>query len=74
LADKCRRFGLAIPLARLLRGEFGKNDVCAALTRLTDEGESIRAALSRAREWEEAVMEQRPAVHGRIIDLMECGS
>jgi len=74
LADKCRRFGLAIPLARLLRGEFGKNHVCAALTRLTDEGESIRAALSRAREWEEAVMEQRPAVHGRIIGLMECGS
>jgi MGT family glycosyltransferase len=74
LAAKCRSFGLTIPLTRSLRGEFGEDDVRAALARLSEEGKSIKAALSRAREWEQAVMEQRPAVNRRIIDLMECGS
>ncbi len=71
MAEKCRRFGLVIPLAGSLRGEFGKDEVRAALARLTSEGKSIKAALSRAREWEEAEIAERPAVHRRVIDLIE---
>ncbi len=73
MAEKVRRFGLAIPLAGSLRGEFGKDEVRAALARLASEGKSIKAALSRAREWEEAVIAQRPAVHRRMIDLIGWG-
>ena len=71
LAEKCRRFGLAIPLAGSLRGEFGKDEVRVALARLCEEGRSIGEALSRARDWEEAVIAQRPSVHLRIADLIE---
>jgi MGT family glycosyltransferase len=71
LAAKCRKLGLAIPLSESPRGEFGKDHVRAALARLADEADSMKAALSRAREWELAVMEKRPSVHRRIGDLME---
>jgi MGT family glycosyltransferase len=71
LAGKCRKLGLAIPLTESPRGKFGKDRVHAVLKRLVDERESMQAALTRAREWEQAVMDKRPAVHQRIIDLME---
>lgn len=71
LADKCQKFGLAIPLVGSAREKFGEDHVRSALTRLADEGESMRAALTRAREWERAVIETRPAVHRRIVDLIE---
>ena len=71
LARKCGRFGLAVPLVYNLRGEFRKDDVRAALARLSEERKHIEAALARAREWEIAVIAQRPSVHRRIIDLIE---
>ncbi len=70
MADRCRRFGLAVPLADVPRGEFGENQVRAALARISEGREAMRAALDEAREWELAVVEGRPAVHRRILDLM----
>jgi len=71
LAGKCQRLGLAIPLTESLRGDFGKDHVHAVLAKLASEREAMRAALSRAHEWERAVIDSRPAVHKRIIDLIE---
>jgi MGT family glycosyltransferase len=73
LAAKCHRFGLAIPLTESPRGEFGKDQVHAALARLAADRDSMAAALSRARDWEKAVLENRPSVHRRIIGLMKAG-
>jgi UDP:flavonoid glycosyltransferase YjiC (YdhE family) len=71
LADKCRAFGLAIPLTDTPRGEVTAGHVQAAWQRYLDERENMRAALSTAREWELAVIAQRPAVLERIRHL--CG-
>ena len=71
LAAKCRKLGLAIPLTESPREVFGQDRVHAVLRKLVDERESMQAALSRAREWEQAVIDNRPAVHQRIIDLIE---
>jgi MGT family glycosyltransferase len=71
LAEKCRKFGLAIPLTGSLRGEFCEDEVRAALRRLTVERESMRAAIARAHDWETAVIDNRPAVLKRIADLIQ---
>jgi UDP:flavonoid glycosyltransferase YjiC (YdhE family) len=71
LAEKCRKFGLAIPLIDSVQGEFSEDDVRAALTMLTSERESMRAALSRAHEWERGVIENRAAVLQRVVDLIQ---
>ena len=70
MAATCRNFGLAVPLSESPRGEFGEDRVRAALSRLKEDRGSMSAALSRARDWELAVMDGRPAVHRRILDLM----
>ena len=70
LADLCRKLGLAVPLADLPRGKVDEDRISAALKRLVDGRESMLAALSRAREWEQAVMDGRPAVHRRIMELI----
>jgi hypothetical protein len=61
---------LAVPLADSPRGGFGEDRVRSALAQLAEGRDSMRAALSRAREWELAVMSARPAVHRQIMDLM----
>jgi UDP:flavonoid glycosyltransferase YjiC (YdhE family) len=71
LAKKCRQFGLAIPLTDSLQGTFSDDDVWGALAKLAEEREQVQLALSRAREWEEAVIENRPAVLQRIVDLIQ---
>lgn len=70
LAHKCQSFGLAIPLTDTLRGGIDKRDVRRIMTRLADARESMMAALSRARGWEEAVIANRPAVLRKVMDLM----
>ena len=70
MAETCRRFGLAVPIVEALQGEFGEDAVRAAFSRLTEDRDSMAAALSRARAWELAVIEGRPSVHRRIMDLM----
>lgn len=71
LAEKCQKFGLAIPLTGSLRGEFGKDEVRVALTRLAAERGSIRAAFARAHEWEMAVIENRATVLKQIENLIQ---
>jgi UDP:flavonoid glycosyltransferase YjiC (YdhE family) len=71
LAEKCQQFGLAIPLTDSLQRTFSDDDVWGALAKLAKEREQIQLALSRAREWEEAVIENRPAVLQRIVDLIQ---
>jgi MGT family glycosyltransferase len=69
LARRCQEFGLTLPLARSLRGAFGADEVRAVLGRAADERASLRAALARAREWEQAVTGQRDAVLDRIAEI-----
>jgi UDP:flavonoid glycosyltransferase YjiC (YdhE family) len=70
LAELCRKLGLAIPLVERPQGIFGEEDVRAVLRRLADGREAMMVSLSRAREWEQAVIDGRPAVHQRIASLM----
>jgi UDP:flavonoid glycosyltransferase YjiC (YdhE family) len=69
LARRCQELGLALPLARSLRGAFGPDDVQAVLGRAADERASLLAALARAREWEQAVIGQRGSVLDRIVEI-----
>jgi len=71
LAKKCRQFGLATPLTDSLRGAVSEHDVHAAMTRLADEREPIQAALSRAYEWEKAVIGSRTSALKRVVDLIQ---
>ncbi len=71
LAEISLKLGLAVPLSEQPRGEFDGDRVRAALKRLADGRESMLAALSRARAWEQAVMDGRSEVHRRIVELME---
>lgn len=71
LAEKCQRFGLAIPLIDSPRGVFSEHDVQTALTRLANKRESMQSALSRAHEWEMTVIENRAAVLKRVVDLIQ---
>ncbi len=71
LAEKCQRFGLAIPLTDSLQGTFSEDDIHTTLMKLAKESERMQRALSRAREWEMAVIENRPAVLQRIVDLIQ---
>jgi MGT family glycosyltransferase len=70
MAETCGKLRLAVPLSDTPRGEIGEDRVRAALARLAEDRDSMRAALLEAREWELAVMAGRPAVHRRILDLM----
>jgi len=70
LAAKCRKLGLAVPLTDFPRGKITKADVHGALAGLAAEAASMKAALARAREWELAVIDNRPAVDKRIVDLI----
>jgi len=70
MARKCQQMGIALPLSTSPQANFGKRDVEAVLRKLTREKDSMQEALARARGWELAVMESRPAVIQRILDLM----
>jgi UDP:flavonoid glycosyltransferase YjiC (YdhE family) len=69
LARKCRRLGLAVPLAGEPRGSIGKADVEGALAALLGHREPMKRALLEARGWEEAVMANRSSVLRRIAGL-----
>lgn len=71
LAERCRRLGVAVPLTDTLRGEVTDGAIDEAWRRLETGRESMRARLAGAREWELAVMAERPKVLQRVIDL--CG-
>lgn len=70
LAEKCRRFGLAIPLTDSARRPVTEPDVRAALTELAIKRESLRASLAEARDWELRVIADRDSVLRRMTDLI----
>lgn len=69
LAARCQQLGMTVPLTDSLRGEVSHGLVDAAFERLSRNAQSMRAALSEAREWEEDVMAGRPSVLQQIVDL-----
>ena len=62
LAQKCRRFGLAIPLTARPRERVTEDQVRAAFAEFEESRESMAAALERAREWELEAIAGRDAV------------
>jgi len=74
LATMCKELGLAVPLAPSLRGAIDEDDVRRAMSRVVAERASMHAALERAREWELAVIDNRPAVLRRLVDLISRGA
>ncbi|MGH8714242.1 MAG: glycosyltransferase [Casimicrobiaceae bacterium] len=70
LAAKCQGFGLAVPLIDTPRGPVRADDVDAAMHAVAARQDAMGAALARARGWELAVIERRPAVLQQLIDLM----
>ena len=71
LAAKCQRFGVALPLVSRPRGRVEAGDVRIAMDAIVNRHDAMHDALARAREWELAVIEQRPAVLKQIVDLMQ---
>jgi UDP:flavonoid glycosyltransferase YjiC (YdhE family) len=71
LAEKCQQFGLAIPLTDSPRGQITEEHVSAAMTEFTRRRESMRASLTRAREWELRVIADRESILRRITNLIE---
>jgi len=70
LAERCREFGLAIPLAGSLRGAVSAQQVRAGLGQVAANRESLSASLERARGWELEAIAGRPAVLQRILSLV----
>jgi MGT family glycosyltransferase len=70
LAQTCARLGLAVPLVPTPMGAVEVADVDAALATVERTGPEMRASLARAREWERAVVANRPAVLRQMLDLI----
>jgi UDP:flavonoid glycosyltransferase YjiC (YdhE family) len=70
LAEKCRTFGLAIPLADSPPAPPEDGDVRAAVTELQRTRESLSASMDEARGWELETIARRDTVLRRIIDLI----
>jgi UDP:flavonoid glycosyltransferase YjiC (YdhE family) len=73
LAERCRQFGLAVPLAASVRATVDAMQVRTALNALMETSDTMKAKLSEARAWEVEVMTQRPLVLERILDLVASG-
>lgn len=74
LADTCKELGLTVPLVSSLRGALNEDDIRLAVSRVVAERVSMHAALERAREWELAVIDNRPDVLRRLVDLIPRGA
>jgi len=71
LAETCRKLGLAIPLTERSRQEIGVDRADAAIDEVVERRATMMAALDRARAWEESVMASRPAIHRRIVGILD---
>jgi MGT family glycosyltransferase len=71
LAEKCRQFGLAIPLSDRPRARLTEDDVRAAVIEFMKHRESMRASLAKARDWELEVIADRGSVLRRIAELID---
>jgi UDP:flavonoid glycosyltransferase YjiC (YdhE family) len=70
LSARCAELGLAVPLVRAVRGTVEAADVTAALARLDASRSAISGRLAEAREWELAVIRERPRVVQRMLALV----
>lgn len=70
LAEKCRQFGLAIPLTESVRGAVTATDLARALEQLERGRPTLDAALARAWSWEQDAIAGRASVLEQITDLM----
>jgi UDP:flavonoid glycosyltransferase YjiC (YdhE family) len=70
LAARCEQLGLSIPLADSPRSPLTPDRVCAAVYEITSRGDSIRAKLAQAREWELRTLAGRDKVMQQIKDLV----
>jgi UDP:flavonoid glycosyltransferase YjiC (YdhE family) len=70
LAERCRQFGLAVPLVGSPRQPVSEEHVRAALSAVSHNREAMSASLDRAREWELEAINGRDAVLSRITDLL----
>jgi len=67
LAERCRRLGVAIPLATSPRAPVTPADVVKALDELSGRQTAVRERLDEAREWELEVI----AARGSVLDQIE---
>jgi UDP:flavonoid glycosyltransferase YjiC (YdhE family) len=70
LAERCRQFGLSVPLTGAPRSGIGDEDTGAALAELAANRDSMQASLADAREWELEVVANRESVVRRVMDLI----
>ena len=70
MAKRSQELGLAVPLGTELCGPVRAVDVHAALSRVAALGETMRARLAEARQWELDVIAGRSGVIQRILDLI----
>lgn len=70
LARRCQELGLALPLLTEPRGPLDPATVAASLATFRERRRELAAALARARSWEDAVIERRPAILDRILALV----
>jgi hypothetical protein len=69
LAEICQRFGCAVALGAGPLCAFDRGDVDHAWRAFLERRDAMVAALSTAREWELAVVAQRPLVIEQLLDL-----
>jgi MGT family glycosyltransferase len=70
LSARCAELGLAVPLVSTVRGTVEAGDVTTALERLHASRPALTTRLAEAREWELAVIRERPQVIRRMLALV----
>lgn len=70
LAQSCQAFGLALPLSEPRTRVPTVEDVRAAMEQAQVQRPAMLERLAEAKVWEQRVIEQRPAVIARILDLI----
>ena len=71
LAECCARFGIGLPLVDELRAPLTIEAVEAGIAAIAERRDAFDTALERARDWELAVIADRPAVIERVLALAQ---
>jgi MGT family glycosyltransferase len=71
LAQRCEELGLGIQLVDEPRAPLTTDAVRAGIAAITERREAFDEALERAHGWELAVIQSRPAVIERVLDLAQ---
>jgi hypothetical protein len=67
MARRCQEFGFAIPLVSEPRSSFEPPDVVRAIRDIESHHETMLGELAKGRQWEESVINARPAVIAKIL-------